>query len=324
MKRITTLLILLGAGHYANGAMFYTIGTDSSGTFVEGGYTGTGGTVQPNGGGGNTGETVVVQGFNHGTFDLGRTAVEFNGFASLSGHTVSNTPSALGASVTITLNGVGATADFAMVHQTGILGKPVIANMQNVTSFYVEWTWDEPIAAPIAGPLDLGPFLTGLANITSVPLEVEMEILGLAHTLDGVTATAGLPTGAVGVDMSNNEAPNVWGSGTTSSYTLSTGGVWQGINGFDLTGGTHTGVFPDPSRLNDGIIQDVEMVYATGFKAHVEASSGDPLPAGSRFIFSTNGNQWSDTLAVIESIPEPSTSLLVGLGGGLTLLHRKR
>ena len=90
--------------------------------------------------------------------------------------------------------------------------------------------------------------------------------------------------------------------------------------GFDLNGGAFTGVWPSGSQ-GDGVIQDVEMVYATGFKAHVKVTAGGAIPNGSEFIFSTNGNQWSDSVA---AIPEPTGVSLLGISSLLLLMRRQK
>jgi len=132
----------------------------------------------------------------------------------------------------------------------------------------------------------------------------------------------GIPTGATPISLPNTTlVTNVGPAGSiVGTQTGITSGNWFGLHGVDYDGDGFVN-----SSNNDGMISgDAERNYMNMLTYNIMETSGMALDRGSKFVFSMDGAQYSDSLATAMNIPEPSRFLLLSLGGSLVLLRRRR
>ena len=257
----------------------------------------------------------LLTGLTAGTLDLG-TVTNWGSPA---------TPVGTTATMAITLN--SGTADLFLSSNPALNTKNFqLQNISGATSLTVEMNFNIALAANFPGTArGNDPYLIAMRAIAAETHSVTATYLGLKHTTDGVSFNNGLPAGAEAVDMSSSE--NDWGTdGASSSWTVDNDNDWQGLNGFD-TVDTVDGNDPANNYTvatnGDGVIQDIESVYATGMRYVITRTDGQALNSDTQFLFSTGGAQWPDTVN-LPVVPEPSSTLLGCLAGTVLLLKRKR
>ena len=318
MKILNTIITSALLCSTSNAALLYSISTDASGNFTSGGWTDSVGTatVEASAGTGNPDGAKLLTGLTAGTLDLG---------------TVTNwgsppTPAGTTATMAITLN--SGTADLYLSNSPAPSTKNFqLQNISGATSLTVEMNFSIALAANFPGTArGNDPYLIAMRALAAETHSVTATYIGLKHTTDGVTFSNGLPAGAEAVDMTGSDS-NWDTDGASSSWTVDNNNTaWHGLNGFDTVDtvdGNDSANNYTVAINGDGVIQDIESVYATGMRYVITRTDGQALNSDTLFLFSTGGAQWPDSVD-LPLVPEPSSTLLGCLAGMVMLLKRKR
>lgn len=321
--------------------IFNDFGTDASGAFVNPattGWTDTAGgvgTVVGPSGSTITGNNKMLEGVRSGELSLGATTGYIDGprNGTLSAGVTTTLAVNIGSA---TSNGTGdiytSGANPGGAFPNGPLNFTV-TNLANANSVTMTFSFSHLLAAMdgnstfAVGGLPTfmssyagAPFLGAMrGNGATANYDLNISYSGLVSSTDGVNFQNGLVAGTTSFGLS---ASDIMFSGTSASETnIAAGGsAWQGTHGFDVTPGNGFEI----GLQNDGAYQDAEKVYADGISFTVTKAGGGNFAASDEFIFSLNGNIWTESAtAAANPIPEPTAGAL-GLLAGLSFLTRRR